>query len=347
MDYSLFGITVYSIIILALFSVGFIITYKLMPRLILKLNEKGIYGFDVHKLSRPKVPEMGGLGFVAAAMIVLSFALMISYFFFQEEFVTIAATIGVIFIAFIIGLFDDLKKRKGKGLGAKTKPILCLAIGIPIYYSGVYNPYLALPFLGDARLTMVYPILIFLICTVCANTFNMIDVYNGAMPGVSIIAFITILGASFIFLSFSGVLLSMIFLGILMAYYQYNKYPARIFSGDIGSLTVGAAFAVTIIFSKTELIGVIVCLPLIMNAFQTLRSFGGFKERSEVKIKPTILLPDERIDISTHKEVPLTLAGLVLVKGPLSEKDVVKIFHDLIIFSGILGIITAFLILLL
>ena len=62
---------------------------------------------------------------------------------------------------------------------------------------------------------MVMMLLILLIGTVCANTFNMIDVYNGAMPGISIISFIIIIIASFIFLSFIGVLLSAIFLGIL------------------------------------------------------------------------------------------------------------------------------------
>ncbi|MHA1379872.1 MAG: hypothetical protein ACTSRG_16000 [Candidatus Helarchaeota archaeon] len=341
MDFSLGSLIAYSLIIIALFIFGLIVTYKMMPKLILKLNENDIYGFDVHKLARPKVAEMGGIGFFSSAFIVLLTTLIISYFFFQEEFIKIAATIGAIFIAFIIGLFDDLKKRRGRGLGAKTKPILCLAAGVPIFYSQAYNPSLILPFLGAARLTMVYPILIFLICTVCANTFNMIDVYNGAMPGISIIAFIVIIGASFLFFSFTGILLSSIFLGILIAYFQYNKYPAKVFSGDIGSLTIGTAFAATIIFSKTELIGVIVCLPIIMNAFQTLRSFGGFKERSEVKIKPTTLLDNEKIDITVEKDVPLTLAGLVLVKGPLNEREIVKVFYDLIIFSGVLAIITA------
>ncbi|MFX1449343.1 MAG: hypothetical protein ACFFCM_00790 [Promethearchaeota archaeon] len=338
-----------------------------MPKIIQNLDARGIYGFDVHKNTRPKVPEMGGVGFFGFSLIILLLSLIFSYFFFQEEFVKILATMGVIFIAFFVGLFDDLKKRKGKGLGAKTKPILCLIIGFPIYALGgyqvsnyawiilrdlgllpilsfeAYHPSLLLPFLGRARLTIVYPLLIFLICTVCANTFNMIDVYNGAMPGIGIIAFIFILVVSIIFLSFSGVLLSAIFLGILIAYFQYNKYPAKVFSGDVGSLTIGAAFAATIIMSKTELIGVIICLPIIMNSFQTLRSFGGFREHSEVKIKPTVLLDDERLDITMRKNTPITLAGLILIKSPLTEKEIVKIFHSLTFFSGILALITAIL----
>ena len=343
MYYSLESLIIISVIIIALFLFGFFISYKFMPKIIQKLDERGIYGFDVHKHSRPKVPEMGGVGFFGFALIVLILALVASFFFFQEEFMKIIATIGVIFMAFLIGLFDDLKKRRGKGLGAKTKPILCLSIGLPIWVLGVYGSSLSLPFLGDTRLGYVYPLLIFLIGTVCANTFNMIDVYNGAMPGIGIISFIIILGASFLFLSFSGVLLSAIFLGILIAYFQYNRYPAKVFSGDVGSLTIGAAFAATIIISKTELIGVIVCLPIIMNSFQTLRSFGGFKEHSEVKIKPTVLLSDGKLDVSMKKNVPITLAGLVLIKGPLMEREIVKTFHLLTLYSGILALITAIL----
>ncbi|MFX0133375.1 MAG: hypothetical protein ACFFDN_07015 [Candidatus Hodarchaeota archaeon] len=367
MIFNLESLIVLSVIIIALFFFGFSITYKLMPKVIQNLDARGIYGFDVHKQTRPKVPEMGGVGFFAFALIVLILALIASFFFFQEEFIKIIATIGGLFMAFFIGLFDDLKKRKGKGLGAKTKPILCLAIGFPIFSLGgyqtsnylwitlrdlgmlpilsfeVYHPSLLLPFLGRARLTFVYPLLIFLICTVCANTYNMIDVYNGAMPGIGIISFIIIMGASFLFSSFSGILLSAIFLGILIAYFQYNKYPARVFSGDVGSLTIGAAFAATIIISKTELVGVIVCIPIIMNSFQTLRSFGGFKEHSEVKIKPTVLLSDGKLDISMKKNVPITLAGLVLIKGPLQEQEIVKMFHILTLYSGILALITTIL----
>ena len=178
--------------------------------------------------------------------------------------------------------------------------------------------------------------------TVCANSTNMIDVYNGILPGTTSIVFGAIFVSSIIVQSEIGMILSLTFLGTLLAYFYFNKNPARIFSGDTGSLLVGGAIAFTIIMADLEVIGIIALIPMIINSFQTLRSIRGFKEKSEFN-RPTKLLEDYKLDISDNDHVPLTLAGLILVKGPMTEKQAFNSFMILTVFSSALAIITSFL----
>jgi len=170
----------------------------------------------------------------------------------------------------------------------------------------------------------------------------MIDVYNGVLPGTSIVVYIALFVSSIITNSQIGMILSLTFLGTLIGYYYYNKNPARIFSGDTGSLLVGSSIAFTIIMADLEVIGIIALIPLIINAFQTLRSIGGLKEKSEFN-RPTRMLDDGRLDISESDNVPLTLAGLVMVKGPVTEKEAFNSFFILTIISSILAVITSIL----
>ena len=332
-------------ILLSLLIMGIAIILVLIatPFFIKLLKNKGFVGKDVHKKNKPEVAEMGGT--VILTSFVISFILL-SIIFYQYTLSFIAGIISLGIIA-VIGLTDDILKRKKNkvGLSAIMKPILCLASGLPIiivnfFFPVIYSPYLRLPFLGSARIFYVYWLLIPIAYSVCANTTNMIDVYNGVLPGTSIVVYIAIFISSIIVNSPIGAILSLSFLGTMVGYFYYNKNPARIFSGDTGSLLVGASIAFTIIMADLEIIGIIALIPLIINSFQTLRSTGGFKEKSEIN-RPTRILEDGRLDISEKDQVPLTLAGLVMVKGPVTEQEAFISFLILTIISSALAIITS------
>ncbi|NHI92314.1 MAG: hypothetical protein EAX96_07405 [Candidatus Lokiarchaeota archaeon] len=331
------------LIALIIMGISFVIVLILTPQFIKILKKKGFVGRDIHKKDKPEIAEMGGVIIFISFMIGM---IILSLIFYQHIFKYIAGILSLIIIA-IIGMTDDILKRKKNkvGLSAITKPILCMASGLPLiiinfFIPDIYIPYLRLPFLGAARIYYVYWLFIPIAYTIFANTTNMIDVYNGILPGTSIVIYISLLISSIIVNSEIGIILSLTFLGTLIAYYYYNKNPARIFSGDTGSLLVGASIAFTIIMADLEIVGIIALLPLIINSFQTLRSIGGLKEKSEFN-RPTRILEDGRLDISESDNVPLTLAGLIMVKGPITEKEAFNSFLILTIFSSILSIITS------
>jgi UDP-N-acetylglucosamine--dolichyl-phosphate N-acetylglucosaminephosphotransferase len=216
---------------------------------------------------------------------------------------------------------------------------------IPILVLGTYSPHPYLPFIGAARLTFVYPLMILFAIAVPSNAVNMMDVFNGAMPGTcSVISLATALC-----LVLSGrveeAVLPFALLGSLLAFNIYNRCPAKVFAGDAGSLFTGAALGSIAVLGRIEVATVVAMMPHIMNAFYGLFSVGRLYEHREVKFRPTTLREDGTLEATTQKSAPVTLARLILAEGPLSEKKIVDMMVLLTAFSSGLGILTQILIL--
>ncbi len=91
-----------------------------------------------------------------------------------------------------------------------------------------------------------------------------------------------------------------------------------------------------------EIIAAIILLPAVINSFLFLSSMKRIVEHREIKAKPVEHTEDFNLKATTEKFAPVTLVRLILAGGPLSEKQVAHTIFKLTIFSGILGIISAF-----
>jgi len=315
--------------------VSFMLTYLIMPPLIKYLNKKGIQGVDVHKLEKPKVAEMGGLGLVIGVTITTLLAMILfpSYFMYFLSFLIVYLLVA------IIGIVDDLKT-----LGPKMKPLLILLASLPLIFTGVVYPKPRFPIVGETRLTIAYWPIVPLTIAVTSNAANMIDVFNGALSGTAVIIFFVLFIASLLMGSEIGAILSLIMFGATVAYYLFNKYPAKTFSGDTGSLTIGAAIGLIAILGRVEVAALVALIPYIMNSYHSLASIGRLFERHQLKARPVYLLDDGRLKASDDPRAPLTLTRLLLVDGPLHEYEIVKYFIILTTISGIFAILTVLLI---
>ena len=85
--------------------VGFIITFLTLPVLMRKTKEIGIVGYDVHKIDRPIIPEMGGLAILAG--IILS--TILGMYMIPEKRELFISFLSTVLIAGVIGAYDDLK----------------------------------------------------------------------------------------------------------------------------------------------------------------------------------------------------------------------------------------------
>jgi hypothetical protein len=213
---------------LILFSTSFFITFFCLPIIMELMKSKGIVGHDAHKKSRPLVPEMGGV----AMIIGLTMSVLMGILLVPEKLDVFVSFWGTIAIAGIIGAIDDLKP-----LNAKVKPFLTLFACIPILLMRTYTPYIVFPIIGGTRLTIVYPILIPIVMAVTSNAVNMMDPFNGVMAGTGSIITLTLLASAIIFGSRDAIILCCMLLGALLAFFYYNRYPSRVFSGDVGSLS--------------------------------------------------------------------------------------------------------------
>jgi UDP-N-acetylmuramyl pentapeptide phosphotransferase/UDP-N-acetylglucosamine-1-phosphate transferase len=128
------------------------------------------------------------------------------------------------------------------------------------------------------------------------------------------------------------------------AFLIFNRYPSRAFDGDSGSLTFGAMLAAIAITGGVEIAAMIAIVPAILNSFYTLSSVRGFVERRRMSTRPTYVGKDGLLYASTEKEAPNTLVRLILLAGPLSERDLVKdiIYLTILtcIFSAAISVLT-------
>ena len=311
--------------------ITFIVTFAATPIVAKALRARGITGKDVHKLAKNEVPEMCGLAIIIG-LVVGVLACIVA---FPSAIRTMTAFIGTVLIAGAIGVIDDIRP-----LGARSKPVLTALASIPIIGLGAYVPFLEIPLVGMVRLTIVYPLLIPIAIAVTSNSINMMDVMNGAMPGTVAIIAITAAGI----LLFSGNVqagsIAAILFAAMVAFYYFNRFPSKVFSGDTGSLSVGAAVGALAILGRLEAVLLVALIPHIMNAFYGLASVRGLRERREILQRPTRLLDNGLLEASNEKGAPVTLTRLILASGPLGEKQIVRAMMILTAVSCMLAIVT-------
>ncbi len=329
-----------AIYLIIVFAVGFTITMVIIPYLIKIMKRKGHIGIDIHKNLKTEVAESGGISIV----IGISFASMFLIIFFPSFFNEILIFVLTVVLSGLIGYIDDRIK-----LRSRYKLILTIFTGTLIFLANflgfikIDSP--TIPFLGQLRLTVIYPILAPIIVAVFANTVNMLEGYNGEGSGTSIIALCSLFICSIIWNSAEGVLFTVIAIAVLIPFYLYNKFPAKIFPGDVGTLSIGALFAGIALFGSLEAAVFCALLIHIFNSFYVLYSVKGFFESSEILENKSdiILLKNDLIKASNEKDAALTLPRLILAKGPLKEPKLVKNFYIISIICGFFSIITTLL----
>jgi len=319
--------------LLIVLAVGSVTGFLSMPLIIQIMRKNRVTGVDIHKKDRPVVPEMGGIAVIIGLVSSVSAAILL----LPEKATILVSFLATALIAGVVGALDDLKT-----LNAKVKPLFTAFASVPILVFHSYTPYPSFPIIGRTRLTVVYPFLIPLAIAVSSNGVNMMDPFNGTMSGTCSIVTLVLLASALLLRRSDALILSVCLLGPLLALYYFNRYPSKVFSGDVGSLSIGAAVGAIAIIGQLEVVAVVAFMPQIMNAFYGLATIGRLYERREVA-RPVSLLDDGRLMANADPKAPITLARLVLARGPLNEYEAVQIFLLLSFLSGILAIFTAYL----
>jgi len=133
--------------------------------------------------------------------------------------------------------------------------------------------------------------------------------------------------------------MSMICISILIALIPYNRYPARIFPGNSGSLFIGGLMASIAIIGRMEVAAIIALLPQIMNEMHVIFSIGGIRSAKEVKSRPVEFV-NGFLTASRDKNAPITLVRLLSAGAKVSEKAMAYMMGMLAMFTAIFAILT-------
>lgn len=216
-------------------------------------------------------PTMGGVLIVTGLVIGVLLTLAVQAALSQQTLFRAwdPAVFCTTVLAFAgIGLLDDyLIIRRGKNLGLKARQKLfmqfAIAVAFVVYLS--LNAEIGITTVlqvGEWRLDLggwYYPLAAVFIVAL-SNAVNLADGLDGLAAGLSLIAACA-LGSISGSREVSWVLQGAGALGGACAgFLNFNRYPARVFMGDTGSLALGAALALIAIFAKVELIALVVLL---------------------------------------------------------------------------------------
>lgn len=311
--------------------IAFFVVFAMTPPLIKFLEKRNLTVKDVNKKD-VMVARPGGLSLIAG--IVASEIALYAFLQLNE----ILAVIITTFAAFLIGYIDDRKV-----MGGWFKPVALAFAAIPIVVFGVYDSNLAFPLFGTVHIPVLYIALIILMIPITGNTINSIDVLNGVASGFMVIASFSLSICLFIVENYEIAIVSLPLGFVSLAFYKYHKIPSRIFPGDSGALALGAMYGTIAIVGGVEIIAAVALLPAVINSFLFLSSVKRIEDHRKIKGKPVEHTDDFRLKATDDKTAPITLVRLILAGGPLSEKEVGRVIFKLAIFSGILAIVTAFL----
>jgi len=309
--------------------VAFFVVFVLTPPLIKFLEKRNLTVKDVNKKEDVMVARPGGLSIIIG---IIASEIVLYAFLQLNEILAIIITTSA---AFVIGLIDDRKYLQMHNQ-RWFKPVALAVVAIPIIVLGAYDSDLTFPLFGVVQIPLLYLALIVFMIPITGNTINSIDVLNGVASGFMVIASFSLSICLFIVQNYEIAIVSLPLGFVSLAFYKYHKIPSKIFPGDSGALTLGAMYGAIAIVGGVEIIAAVALLPAVINSFLFLSSV------KRIRAKPVEHTDDFRLKATDDKTAPVTLVRLILAGGPLSEKQVGSAIFKLGIFSGILAIITAF-----
>ncbi len=259
--------------------ISFTGTFYVLPHSIRKLGEAGYVARDMYKQDKPSIPTNAGIIVLFTSFISISLLpLIVRFINLISPSETSISDLSEINLALLLvvsvyglyGLVDDLVD-----ISRKLKIILPITFGFPLI--SLINPnYIWIPILGNFDLMTpfysgvlwndifrisVVPVYIMVV----SNLVNMHSGYNGLQSGLSIIILSALLIKSFL----DGILISILpagaFLGAMIAFWYFNKYPAKVFEGNIGSLLFGSLIGSIIVIQQYWWFGFFILIPHTIN----------------------------------------------------------------------------------
>ena len=300
------------VVFLCSLAVGFIS----FPVMIPQLKKAGITGKDMHKPGQPEIAEMGGLatvvGFSAGIIVAVALNSFTNLFYFIN-LQPVLAVFSTVLVAVLIGILDDLIS-----LRQWIKTIAPLFSALPLMAVKVGYSTMIIPFVGKVDFGIIYSLVLVPIgITVAANAVNMLAGFNGLEVGMGIVSMSALAIIAFHLGETTALTILLAALGALIATLRYNWYPAKVFVGDVGTLSIGVILASAVIIGNFEAAGVIVIIPYAIDFF--IKAWNRFPSRGwwGIHREGKLYCPEKRV---------MGLAQLILkLTGGISEKNLTLI----------------------
>lgn len=266
----------------------------------LRSSQECAHLYQLHS-SKAGTPTMGGI------LILLSIILPVFLWADIKNKYILLSLIVLLYLG-AVGFIDDyikISKKRSKGLGILPKFTLQAVIGLFIGYTAYNDPNLSttldIPFLKNLtfNLSVFYILFVMLVIIGSSNAVNLTDGLDGLAIGsiiivalvYSILSYVSgnMVFSKYLFIPFipsSGELTIFCasMLGAGLGFLWFNCFPASVFMGDIGSLSLGGAIGTIAVFIRKELLLVIVGGIFVVEALSVILQVGSFRLRKGKRI---------------------------------------------------------------
>jgi len=276
-----------------------LISFILGPWLIENLQRMQI-GQSIRKVGpeshfiKEGTPTMGGALILLAIMLPTLLWADLSNLYI---WVTLLVTAGY----GAIGFTDDylkVVKKNSDGISARQKMfwqlLIALVASLLLYNSEGFDTRLSLPFFKNLQpdLGIFYIPFAMLVMVGASNAVNLTDGLDGLAIGPMIIAASTFLLLAYVagnaklsgYLQITGIqgagelaILCGAMVGAGLGFLWFNSYPAQVFMGDVGSLSLGGSLGVIAVITKNEFVLVLVGGIFVVEALSVIVQVVSFR----------------------------------------------------------------------
>lgn len=234
-------------------------------------------------------PTMGGIAFILSAILTI---VLVAVFDLNRS-ADMWLLIGVLVLYGLIGFVDDFVKlfmNRNLGLTSKQKFLSQVVIGILFYIVIALNGFdnqLNLPFIGNVSLGYFYGIFAVFWLVGFSNATNLTDGIDGLMATTGTIAYVAYAYIAYTQEAWGVLTFAISVIGGLIAFFLFNKKPARIFMGDVGSLALGAGLAAMSILLNVEWTLLLIGIVFVIETASVILQVTWFKRTGNRIFKMT------------------------------------------------------------
>lgn len=246
--------------------IGFVISALfgliLIP-LLKKINAKQTVSIFLSKKHHKKegTPTMGGLIFIIPTLVTILILLLMGKINYSSHLFIVL----FVFVSYaILGFIDDyliIKRHNNEGLTEFQKLFGQLVIAVIFFYIFMKSgnqPILDIHTLGiKIDMGFMYGFFLLFVLVAGSNAVNLTDGLDGLAGGLSLISFLALGIISWGSPAIQGyeeiAIFCFVLVGSLLGFLVYNTYPAKVFMGDTGSLSLGATMASIAIINRHEI----------------------------------------------------------------------------------------------
>ncbi|WP_303977003.1 phospho-N-acetylmuramoyl-pentapeptide-transferase [Streptococcus danieliae] len=261
--------------------ISFVLTVLLMPIFIQTYNKAKISGQQMHEdvkqhQAKAGTPTMGGIVFLLVGSLVAFLSLL-----WSGQWTASAGMVLLILVLYgLVGFLDDFLKvfrRINEGLNPRQKLLLQLVGGLLFFLIADSQGGTLNVFGYSLQLGALYlPFVLFWLVGF-SNAVNLTDGIDG-LSSISVVISLSAYGViAFMQEQWDILLVIASLIGGLLGFFLYNRKPAKVFMGDVGSLALGGMLAAISMVLHQEWTLLLIGLVYVLETSSVMLQVAYFK----------------------------------------------------------------------